>query len=417
MGNISYFCIVKRFKYNLRWCWVLIFMLLTTALKGQDRNALPKVNTDSIKISLLTCGPGSEVYSLYGHTAIRFQDPQRGQDLAINYGMFSFRQKFFILRFIFGLTDYEMGIIPFQDFLQEYKDEHRWVIEQDLNLTGEEKLNIARAIDENYIPENRVYRYNYFYDNCTTRARDLLIHHVNGRVDFHQGTDATTSYREMTHQWNREHLWARFGNDILLGVKADSKTSFAQQQFLPDSLRKAFAKATISENGKIKPFVDSTFYLIRPQEITNTEGFPLSPRECSLILLAFTVIITCCEIRKKCRFWIYDLVLFASAGIAGVILTAMIFSQHPTVSLNLQILALNPFPLLLIYPIWKRLKDGQGYWFINVWILLIFLFFVGNLFQEYAEGMNFVACSLLLRCLTATPKGRNILKLNRNKHE
>ena len=417
MGNISYFCIVKRFKYNLRWCWVLIFMLLTTALKGQDRNALPKVNTDSIKISLLTCGPGSEVYSLYGHTAIRFQDPQRGQDLAINYGMFSFRQKFFILRFIFGLTDYEMGIIPFQDFLQEYKDEHRWVIEQDLNLTGEEKLNIARAIDENYIPENRVYIYNYFYDNCTTRARDLLIHHVNGRVDFHQGTDATTSYREMTHQWNREHLWARFGNDILLGVKADSKTSFAQQQFLPDSLRKAFAKATITENGKIKPFVDSTFYLIRPQEITNTEGFPLSPRECSLILLAFTVIITCCEIRKKCRFWIYDLVLFASAGIAGVILTAMIFSQHPTVSLNLQILALNPFPLLLIYPIWKRLKDGQGYWFINVWILLIFLFFVGNLFQEYAEGMNFVACSLLLRCLTATPKGRNILKLNRNKHE
>ena len=392
-------------------------MLLTTALKGQDRNALPKVNTDSIKISLLTCGPGSEVYSLYGHTAIRFQDPQRGQDLAINYGMFSFRQKFFILRFIFGLTDYEMGIIPFQDFLQEYKDEHRWVIEQDLNLTGEEKLNIARAIDENYIPENRVYIYNYFYDNCTTRARDLLIHHVNGRVDFHQGTDATTSYREMTHQWNREHLWARFGNDILLGVKADSKTSFAQQQFLPDSLRKAFAKATITENGKIKPFVDSTFYLIRPQEITNTEGFPLSPRECSLILLAFTVIITCCEIRKKCRFWIYDLVLFASAGIAGVILTAMIFSQHPTVSLNLQILALNPFPLLLIYPIWKRLKDGQGYWFINVWILLIFLFFVGNLFQEYAEGMNFVACSLLLRCLTATPKGRNILKLNRNKHE
>lgn len=193
---------------------------------------------DGVDISLLTCSPGNQVWSLYGHTAIRYTDRFNHIDLVINYGIFSFAQKNFILRFVFGRTDYQMGIEPFDEFCYEYESQGRTVIQQRLHLSREEKLKIRKAISDNYRPENRVYRYNFFYDNCTTRARDMLIDHlVDKQVDYHVNPQITTSYRNMVHQWNSNHRWARFGNDLLLGLESDFKTDYRQQQFLPDSLR------------------------------------------------------------------------------------------------------------------------------------------------------------------------------------
>jgi hypothetical protein len=134
---------------------------------------------DAIDISLLTVGPGNEVWSLYGHTALRYQDKSRRQDLAINYGAFNFEQDYFLLRFVFGATDYEMETIPMRLFMDVYQAEGRWVREQQLNLTREEKLSITNALYKNSLPENVTYRYNFFYDNCTTRARNMIVQHLN----------------------------------------------------------------------------------------------------------------------------------------------------------------------------------------------------------------------------------------------
>ena len=141
--------------------------------------------------------------------ALRYQDRSRGEDLVINYGMFSFKKPYFVLRFVFGLTDYEMGIESFDDFFAQYSNEGRSIIQQELDLTPEEKLRIARAIDENYLPENRVYRYNYFYDNCTTRARDMIIGHLDGKVSSSDRKVRTLTYREMVHQWDKTYPWVR----------------------------------------------------------------------------------------------------------------------------------------------------------------------------------------------------------------
>ena len=105
---------------------------------------------DSVRISLLTCGPHNEVYSLYGHTAIRYENPAQGIDVAVNYGMFSFSKPHFILRFVFGLTDYEMGIVPFSAFCEEYRREGRKVIQQTLNIYNDSKVRIISAIEKNY---------------------------------------------------------------------------------------------------------------------------------------------------------------------------------------------------------------------------------------------------------------------------
>ena len=398
---------MKRFKYKIRAILLIIFLLLTDNISAQNSDSLLH-QMDSVQISLLTCQPGKEVYSLYGHTAIRYQDKTHNIDIVVNYGLFSFGKPYFILRFIFGLTDYEMGIEPFPDFCSEYASEDRGVIQQTLNLTSQEKFNIANAINENYKPENRVYRYNYFYDNCTTRARDILVKNMNGNIKYVSDDNGASTYRDLIHQWNENHLWARFGNDMLLGVKADMTINSDQKQFLPDNLRKAFDDALIiNKNGVKEKLVSNTQIIVQQSVQSASEITLLRPMTCSIFLLIITIFITIFEFYKKYRLWGFDLFLMLVDGLAGVILTAMIFSQHPTVSLNLQLLLLNPLPLFFAVPVIKCIKKGVAHRYCILATILIIMFFVGNFFQEYAEGMNIVALSLLIRCLSLKVNYRN----------
>lgn len=359
---------------------------------------------DGVEISLLTCSPGDQIWSLYGHTAIRYTDHFNNVDLVINYGMFSFSQPNFILRFVFGRTDYQMGIEPFDEFCYEYVSQGRTVVQQRLRLTPEEKLNIKEAIGENYQPQNRVYRYNFFYDNCTTRARDMLINHLIGKkVDYREDPRVTTSYREMVHQWNADHRWARFGNDLLLGVAADFKTDSRQQQFLPDSLRADFAKAVvIDKSGKRYPLVDSTFEVVEPTEavVQKDKGLwdVVDPWMVFAALLVLTLVISAVELRRKRTFWLYDVVLLTLDGLAGLCIFAMIFSSHPTVQVNLQLLLLNPLSILLVFPVGRSAFRQQYHRYWTVLFICLLLFFVGIILQHPAEGMPFLACSLMVRC-------------------
>ena len=358
---------------------------------------------DSITISLLTVGAGDEVWSLYGHTAIRFQDLKTSQDLAINYGSFSFDQPFFVPRFVFGLTDYEMAIYPMSIFMEVYKEEQRWVLQQTLNLTAEEKQRITNALYENYLPQNRTYRYNYFYDNCTTRARDILLNNLNNISIQYDTKQVAPSYREMTHQWNENHLWDRFGNDILLGVKADFKTNIEAREFLPDSLRKDFEHIlTIDKNGKKRPLVGKTEYLYKPQKADEavTVLTKLRPLTFFTSLLILTVTLTSLQWQKKKNLWVFDMILLSITGVAGFMLLVMIFSQHPTVSINLQILLLNPLSLICLYPTIKAERKRQSHWYWKVLTVCLALFFIGALLQNYAEGMLFLALCLLVRCIS-----------------
>lgn len=401
MEIIRYFCIVKRFNCFLRTLCLAVFAFLTANLHAGNSNQRQQP-MDSVEISLLTCSPGIEVWSLYGHTAIRLQDFRTNEDIVINYGLFNFEQDHFILRFVFGITDYQMGIVPYQMFLMEYARHGRGVVQQRLNLSDEDKTAIVQALSENYLPQNRIYRYNYFYDNCTLRARDILIGKISGRVEYAVNTAVECSYREMIRQWTENHRWARFGNDLLLGVKADVKTGFVQRQFLPDSLRKDFAEAMVVEQGGRKhALVDSTFQILRVSK-ANAIQFPtiwdvISPTALFVSLLAVVMILSYIEIRRKKIFWLLDVVLLTLDGLAGLVLLAMVFSQHPTVSLNLQILLLNPLSIVFVYPTVSQgvRKKYYGYW--TVLAVCIILFAIGAFFQDYAEGIWILALILFCR--------------------
>ncbi len=367
---------------------------------SENRDTVKNIASDSIEISLLTCSPGKEVYSHYGHTAIRYTNYTRNVDIAVNYGMFDFTKPFFILRFIFGLTDYEMGISSFEFFCQQYKDWDRDIIQQRLNLTQEEKYAIVAALEKNYEPQNRVYRYNYFYDNCTTRARDILLDNINGDVEYKNKKDKYPSYREMIHSLNEDYPWARFGNDFLLGVKADKATDMLAQQFLPDNLMNDFRNAVIHDkDGTVRPLIiDEKMVEKAGSQVIESE-FPLRPITCAWIIFALIMCLTLAEIITKKDFWAFDTLLLVVDGLVGIILFLMLFSEHPTTSTNLQLLLFNPLPLFFVYRVTRNaIRNKQDKFWLYAACVLV-LFFIGGIFQDYAEGTYVLALSLLLRSI------------------
>lgn len=346
---------------------------------------------DSVEVSLLTCSPHEEIYSLYGHSALRWHSGD--QDLVFNWGMFSFSKPYFALRFVFGLTDYELAAYPFERFWPYYQQWGSSITEQVLNLTNEEKRNLQRALAINLQPENRVYRYNFFYNNCSTKPRDVVEQSIIGKVEYREREGFEPTFREMVRACTRNHSWSKFGNDMLLGVKADLKTTREEQEFLPHNLMCDFARAQIYNNGAYRPLVKEQRLLVPPGVQQIERSLLPGPVFMACLLFLVSLGIAFYEWRKKkiCKWW--DVLLMTVQGLVGIVLTVMIFSQHPTTSLNLNLLLFNPLPLLFIPAI---IKGKRNTWR-KVQLAMLVLFAIGGIFQSYAEGMWIVALCLLIR--------------------
>ena len=372
---------------------VLLTLILVSSAPVAAQEDIPPM--DSVEFSLLTCQPHDEVYSLYGHTAIRYHELRPGGlDWAFNYGVFDFKKPHFVARFVFGLTDYELGAYPYKYFVKEYRRFGSMVTEQVLNLTDEEKMALHDALAINLRPENKIYRYNYFYNNCTTKARDIIESCINGKVEYAGREDYTPSYRDMVHSMTRNNPWSRFGNDLLLGIKADWKTDLRQQEFLPGNLLYDFDHAQIYSNGNYRPLIKERRIAVPAGVQIIESGFPLTPLACAAILLAVGLVIFFFEWRKKRVFVLWDVLLMMTTGTIGIVLTLMLFSQHPTVSLNLQLILCNPLPWLFLWPVIRGRETR--YWKITA--ILAVLFLIGSFFQCYAEGIHVLALCLLMQC-------------------
>ncbi len=398
MKNIAYFCIVKKlniFLYRL----LLTFILLDISkiAIGNTTN-YAETPADSIRVSLLTCSPHDEIYSLYGHTAIRYEDKASKTDIVVNYGMFSFKKPFFVARFVLGLTDYEMGIQDFNDFCYEYQYFGSQVTQQEINLTPEEKGQLLKALQDNYA-NARVYRYNYFYNNCTTKARDIILKSIDGKIEYKNGIDRSVSFRDLIHGCNANYSWASFGNDLLLGFKADMQTTREEQQFLPDNLMRDFDQAKIvSADGSSRPLVKNTEIIVKGNDYAIAGKTKVTPQFVFITLLILIAAIVVAEFKTKKRFLWVDISLLLASGLAGLILFVMLFSEHPTTSTNLQIFILCPLNLYWAIYIIKNKRNEKK--LRKAWTFLSIMLCIGlsgRLIQVYAEGMPLLALSLLLK--------------------
>ncbi len=221
------------------------YFLLFTSVQAQDSSRL--------RISLLTCTPGEELYSTFGHSAYRVLDSSKAfnddwRDVVYNYGTFNFDDDGFYLKFVQGKLLYYVSAENFKDFKDLYQSTNRGITEQVLNLTAAEKINIRHFLNENLKEENKYYKYDFFFDNCTTRLRDILKKHHDTAFAQIAVMPRGSRFRQAIHQYldKNNKDWSKLGIDILLGQPCDGVMTAENMQFLPDNLMKSLDSSTHS---------------------------------------------------------------------------------------------------------------------------------------------------------------------------
>lgn len=314
--------------------FLIAFLLLTAAMQAQHEVDAIRSNPDTamtpvrphdsctIAVSLLTCSPGEELYSTFGHTAIRVSDKINGTDLVFNYGTFDDSDPDFYIKFTKGIMIYALSAYPFSDFVTEYRVQGRGVIEQQLDLSCDEKHLLLDSLMTNARPENMYYAYYFREDNCTTRAKDIIKKNIRQALTFGDILPGETpSFRDLIHSYldmGGQH-WSRFGIDALLGNNLDTKVTNEQAMFLPDYLMMGFDSATIGD----KFLVRSKRVVLEP-EGTPSQRTISTPLVFFVALLAIVAALTLIKRRQVQKFLrAFDVLLFLSLGVLGTIIVVL----------------------------------------------------------------------------------------------
>lgn len=362
--------------------------------------------SDSAVISLITCSPGEEVYSKFGHTAIRINDSSKGVDLVFNYGIFSFETTNFYLKFIKGETDYQLGVYETAYFLPEYKIRNSSVWEQTLNLTVQEKRNLINLLTENYQPENRTYRYNFIFDNCATRPRDKILGSLHGYIQFQTNNDSKT-FRQWVGAYVGTDTWLKLGIDLIFGLDADKTATQSESMFLPEVMMNEFQTAQIiNTKGEARKLVTEKKTLVSKNE-SKEDGqslfWGLKPLSLSILLLVIGTIVTLWDARRRRHLKFFDSVLLIFTGVCGIIVFfLMVFSAHPLVRFNLNLLWLNPLNIILGILIWIKSTELRRilffYQIFNIALLIGALFAFALSIQSFNVTSFPIIVLLIMRC-------------------
>ncbi len=304
---------------------------------------------DSLQFELITCEPGEEVYELFGHTALRMLDKTSNADLVFNYGTFSFDEPNFLWRFILGEGSYFLEVLPYPFFAAHYSYEGRAITAQSLNLTAEQKLQLYHALAENLHPENIKYRYNFLYDNCTTRAVRQIENVADSMVYTLPESARGKTFRTIIHEATENAPWTQFGIDLLLGAEVDRPMTTELFFFSPLYAEALFETATAKDStGTRSKFVISTETTMVPPHTERAET-AVVPTPAKTLSILFILVLPLCLIawRKQRTSTVLDVTLLLTQGAMGsVIALLFFFSEHPAVGSNWLIIWLNPLPFV-----------------------------------------------------------------------
>jgi len=365
-----------------RYYFLLLILVSSVFTHAQPDSSSQK--TCWLRISLLTCTPGQELYSTFGHSALRVVDTARQMDLVFNYGTFDFYDPDFYKKFIRGKLLYFVSVDSLPGFLWEYKYYQRGVTEQVINLTCEEKQKLVQALFENAKPENRYYRYAFNYDNCTTRLRDMVEKAAGSELTTknilpHKGTTFRTLIHDYLNRGGQQ--WSKLGIDILLGSPLDKVVTNREAMFLPDYLMYAFDSSVL--NGK--PLVMEKRILLDEFDSYKTKN-RITP---VLVFTALFVFITLLSIWKyrswKPFFKVFDFLLFFILGLLGVLLLFMWFgTDHAMCRDNYNLIWALPLHLPVSFSLFSK-KNWPGAYFLFIFYysvaLLLAWFFLPQQFN------------------------------------
>ena len=354
-----------RIKYFL-----LLFIFISgMSLRAQAQTAaaadtvdhtLP--SADPLIVSLLTCAPGKDLYSSFGHTAIRIQDKAVHTDFVFNYGTFQFDQPNFYLKFIRGKLDFMLSVSTFEDFLYEYQVTQRSVTEQVLQLTATQKSQILAFLKENYRPANRYYKYDFLYDNCATRIRDILFGQIPGTNIKGKIVPPNTSFRDLIYHYLDKggQPWSKLGIDLLLGSRIDIAVDNQTAMFLPDYLSNGLDAASINQ----MPYVRVQKKIIDLPSPIQPSGKYQPLIVISLICMVWLLVYFKLKHRPGLQL-LLDSILLYITGLLGVLLLFMwLGTDHQACKDNFNLLWAMPLNLIAGFFIWKKRSWLKKYFLI-----------------------------------------------------
>lgn len=354
--------------------------------------------TDSSRFSIITCGPDpGVVYLAFGHSAIRMVDRSLGLDYIFNYGVFDFNQPNFYLNFARGSNNYVLGAYDYQYFEQSYIEDNRFLHEQSLNLTLEQRQKLYDFLVWNSLPENRAYWYDPYYDNCATRVRDAFVKVFGDAVQF-DGSYIRTTYtiRQLIDLYLKGYPWGDLGIDICQGMPLEHVLTPYQYMFLPAYIETGFDHATIRNDSATVPLVDSKriIYEAKPQ---SERGLP-HPLYVFGFLAVVAIILCGRDYRRQELSTWFDVMLFGVTGLIGVVLLLLWFAtDHKASANNLNVLWALPTHLVAVFAFIRQPRWLQHYFLFTAIIQLMLLagwFFMP---QQFNNSLFPVVIALLVR--------------------
>ncbi len=380
-----------------RWITLLVLLLSFSA----------KVNAvgDSTIVSLLTCSPGTELYSMFGHSGIRVNNLTRDYDVVYNYGMFNYDAENFAWKFVLGHTDYELGAEYTDNFFQRYERKGCGVVEQVLNLTEKQKNIILTLLKQNYLPENRVYRYNFLYDNCTTRARDLIErtltdNYNDGHIVYAPVIEQTT-FRDMIHRYTSGSPWVEFGIDLLLGSEVDKPLSMRESMFLPAAYEQFLDSAAVEDAGQVVEVTEGKYLVVRQYSANRVKsGLPL-PTTVFWGVFFVGMLFVYLDLQRGKILLLFDVFMMTVQGLVGIVLTfMMLFSEHPAVGSNWLVCIFNPLVFYVLYRMLKYKGKSDKITTIYAGWMLLFLLAMMIIPQTFNDAILPIVLIMTIRTCT-----------------
>lgn len=325
---------------------IAAILAVIALFSGSSANASVADSTD---VYLLTCAPGTESYSIYGHSAIRIVIRGQNFDRVYNWGLFDFSAPNFTFRFAKGKLDYMVGASGYNAFLNEYVSEGRTVWSQRINMTNTEKENLFALINENLKPENIKYRYDFFFDNCATRIRDIIEKAAVDTVIYAEKTKRLT-FRQLIDPRQKVLPWLDMGADFLLGLQADRKTSPSEEMFLPVYLMENLSSARVIRNGSPVELLGPPETVLDFTGAIKEKSRPWIPQASLYAVLLFVVLVTF-VFGSPGLGLITDIIIYAVFSLLSILLVFTNFlSEHDAMHYNLLFMAINPLiPVLLVF--------------------------------------------------------------------
>lgn len=341
-----------------------LLLFITTILLAYNSYAFT-LSKDA-EISILTCSPGTELYSLFGHTAIRVSDPAQGFDNVFNYGTFDFDTPGFYLKYAQGKLLYQLTGTSYSGFLNAYKMENRTVYLQTLHLDSVQKQKMFDLLIENYRPENRSYLYNFLFDNCTTRSRDIIQKSLPDKIEW-QITESNKNFWNLLDEYLYVSPWVSWGIHTILGQPGTQKAETFQYMFLPDYLMYGLDSATYQGS----PIADKAKVVYQTSEREEINSFFWNP------FFVFTIgallIIFLIQYFKSGKLLnAFTFLFFIFTGLLGVLIIFLgFFTAHPITAPNWNILWANPLNLIAIWFIFCKPLSRIIQWYLSFYMLLL----------------------------------------------